>query len=96
MKRAIEGHEVMTVPEAGLAGKTNGELLAQIDGRFDVFITVDQNLQSQQQIASRAFGVIVLVAPSNRIDDLLPLVARLLNVLTTIGSGDIVQISHSG
>jgi len=44
LKREIVGYEVVTVPEAGWAGKSNGELLALAAERFDVFVTVDQNL----------------------------------------------------
>jgi predicted nuclease of predicted toxin-antitoxin system len=37
-------HECLTVPEAGFAGKTNGELLALAEAGFDVFVTLDKVL----------------------------------------------------
>ena len=40
----IEGHEVVTVPQAGWAGIQNGELLRLAQAQFDVFVTVDRNL----------------------------------------------------
>lgn len=45
LKSMLTGHDVMTVPEAGHAGLKNGELLAAIAGRFDVFVTIDSNLE---------------------------------------------------
>jgi len=39
---AVHGHECFTVPEVGLAGKKNGELLALAEGKFDVFVTIDK------------------------------------------------------
>lgn len=62
LKFEFTGHEVATVQEEGWAGKSNGTLLALIAGRFDAFITVDQNLPAQQKIAELSFGVVVLRA----------------------------------
>lgn len=45
--RLIVGHEVVTVPEAGWAGKSNGKLLTLAVSDFDVFITVDKNISAQ-------------------------------------------------
>jgi predicted nuclease of predicted toxin-antitoxin system len=42
LKKSLQDHECQTVPEAGLAGKTNGELLAAAERLgFDVLITLD-------------------------------------------------------
>jgi predicted nuclease of predicted toxin-antitoxin system len=38
------GHEVQTVEQAGLKGLKNGALIRQASSRFEVLITVDQNL----------------------------------------------------
>ena len=44
-------HEVFTVREKSWNGKKNGELLGlmTLDG-FDAFVTIDKNLQHQQNI----------------------------------------------
>ena len=67
LKRELPGHDVRTAPEMGWASKRNGELLRLAEREFDVFLTVDRNLQQEQNLAS------VLVARSNRLDDLRPL-----------------------
>ena len=38
---AKQGHDPLTVQEAGWAGKHNGELLKLAEGHFDAFVTVD-------------------------------------------------------
>jgi hypothetical protein len=43
LKRALPGYDVSTVPEMGLAGIKNGQLLALMEPVFDVFITIDGN-----------------------------------------------------
>lgn len=47
---ASNGHEARSVYDAGLAGKTNGILLAAVNDAFDVLLTVDKNLRYQQNI----------------------------------------------
>jgi hypothetical protein len=91
LKNFISGHEVSTVPEAGWAGKSNGELLSAAGGRFDVFVTVDRNLPAQQDLGS-GVAVVVLAAHSNRLQDLEPLVPALLDVLETIARGQLVRL----
>jgi hypothetical protein len=65
----------------GWASKSNGELLALAAADFDVFLTSDRNLSHQQNLSVFDIAILVLVAASNRIDDLRPLVPRVLEVL---------------
>lgn len=52
LARELTGHTVRTVQQEGWAGFKNGELLQRAaDGGFDVFLTADQNLQFQQNLA---------------------------------------------
>jgi predicted nuclease of predicted toxin-antitoxin system len=73
LARHIPVHHVRTVQQQGWAGLQNGELLLRAAAEdFDVFITADQNLRFQQNLTGSKLGVIVLVAASNKLDDLLP------------------------
>lgn len=92
LKSAIIGHQVMTVPEAGWAGKQNGELLKFAETQFEVFITVDQNLPAQQNLASKKLSVVVLKTVSNRFKDIEPAITRLLEVLNSIERGAVVVV----
>ena len=91
--KEIEGHDVVTVPQAGWAGIKNGELLTRAQMQFDVFITVDRNLAFQQNISQFAIAVIVLQAPTNRLKDLRPLLPNLLQALPTAIKGQVNRIS---
>jgi hypothetical protein len=94
VKASLPGHDVWTVPQMGWAGKTNGELLALMAGAgFEVLLTVDQNLRHQQNLAAAGVAVVVLVAPSNRLADLIPLMPAAHAALTTIRLGDVVEIT---
>jgi hypothetical protein len=84
LKAELPGHDVRTVQEVGWSRLSNGELLAQAAPRFDVFVTADQNLQFQQNLSALPVAVVVLVAKSNRIQDLRPLLPHLLDRLSNL------------
>lgn len=93
LAKEIVGHEVHTVAEMSWSGKKNGELLRlAATSDFQVFLTGDQNLRYQQNIASTDVAVIVLGAVSNRLHDLLPLMPGVLSVLETIQKGELKEI----
>ena len=50
MKHALTGHDARTVDDMKWRGILNGKLLALASTEFDVFITVDKNLQFQQNL----------------------------------------------
>jgi predicted nuclease of predicted toxin-antitoxin system len=84
LKHSFAGHDCLTVPEAGLAGFSNGELLALAERNgFQVFLTLDKGIAYQQKLTGRKLAVIVIRARSNRLEDLLPHVEDCLAKLNT-------------
>jgi hypothetical protein len=90
--RALADHDVKTVQQAGWSGKTNGDLLRLMQGQFDVFVTIDSNLVSQQKLTTLPVGLIVLSAKSNRFEDIEPLVPEIMQNLSSIKVGQIIKI----
>ena len=81
LKRELLDYEIRTVVEMGWSGKKNGELLRLMSQeRFTILLTTDQNLRYQQNLQQAGVAVVVLVAPSNRLPDLLPLMPDAHNV----------------
>lgn len=94
-RRKLPEHEVRTVPEMGWASFKNGDLLATASGRFDVLITTDQRLSYQQAVSKSAIAVVVLVvlvARRNKLENLLPLVPELRNVLPEVKPGEVRRV----
>jgi len=89
---ALSGHEVSTVQGLGWAGVENGELLKRASGHTDVFVTMDRKLERQQNLTVLPFGVVLVVARSNRVPDLLPLIPDVLEVLVRIKPGRLEQV----
>jgi len=92
LKSDFPGHEVRTVQQAGLKGLKNGALLRMASRKFDVLLTVDQNIPFQQNLYGLSIAIVILVARSNRYSELRTLTPRVLNVLTSIKAGEVVMI----
>lgn len=52
----LAGHEVSTVQRSGWTGIKNGKLLGLAAAEFDVFLTMDGNLEFQQNLATLPNG----------------------------------------
>ena len=93
LKGGLPGHEVKTVPEMGWAWIENGDLLPLIEPEFDVFITIDGNMRYQQNMKGRRLALVVLSAPDNTIETLLPLMPQVLAALPSIQPEMIVRVA---
>lgn len=93
LRREFPVHDVRTVRDMRWAGKKNGELLALMAGAgFDVLLTTDQSLRHQQNLTTLGVAAVVLVAATNRLADLLPLVPKVAVALSSIKPGRVVEV----
>jgi predicted nuclease of predicted toxin-antitoxin system len=81
LKRDFSGHEVLTVEEAGFKGLKNGRLLQTASVQYDVLVTVDQNVQYQQNLKNFTIAIIVLKARRSTYPMLTPLMPQGLRLL---------------
>ena len=89
----LVGHEVRTVQQQRWAGTKNGELLRlAAEAGFESFMTADHKHEYKQNIKAVRLGIVVLVATSNALEDLLPLVPEMLEILLAIQPGQIVRV----
>ena len=92
LRHHLPTHSVRTVVELGWHGVKNGQLLTLAAAEFDAFVTVDKNLQYQQNLAKLPIAVIVLDAHSNELAILLPLLPKLEEALQILKPRTYVQI----
>ncbi|CAN5124213.1 hypothetical protein BH20ACI2_BH20ACI2_24060 [soil metagenome] len=95
LKADFVDHSVSTTDEAGFKGLKNGKLLEVASSKFDVLVTVDQNLRFQQNIKNFDIAILVLRAKRSTYAMLKPLVPRALAELESISSGEIVVVSQT-
>lgn len=86
------GYECFTVQEIGYSGKKNGELLALAEGHFDVLVTLDKNIQYQQNLTNRRIAVLLIGAKSNDMDDIRPHLPACFVALQAIQPGQVVRV----
>jgi len=93
LKRLLSGHEVESVPLLGWAGIQNGELLRKAaDNGFEVLITMDSNMEYQQNLPVQSIALIVLRASSNRLADTSVLMPSVLQELPNLKMGTVVIV----
>lgn len=57
-----------------------------------MFVTLDRNLEFQQNVVALPFGVIVVQARSNRMLHLRPLIPALVQALEQVAPGTLMRI----
>ena len=76
----------------GWAGIKNGALLKLADGQFDARLTVDQGIEYQQNLSGLKISVVVMLAASNDVDDLRPLLPSVEQALASLRAGEIRRV----
>jgi predicted nuclease of predicted toxin-antitoxin system len=92
LRRDLTEHNVSTIEQAGFKGLKNGALLEQASSQFDVLVTVDRNIEFQQNRSALPMSILILAAETNRYESLSPLIPKALEALKTIKKGEIVKI----
>jgi predicted nuclease of predicted toxin-antitoxin system len=84
-------YEVSTAYENGWHELRNGELLAAAErAGFEIFLTCDQSIRHQQNLAGRTIGVVVLL--TNHRNAILRNVAPVLRALANASSGSYHEV----
>jgi hypothetical protein len=60
VQKLLADHDCVTVQQRGWGGIKNGELLRLAESEFDLFITADQNIRYQQNLAGRRIPILEL------------------------------------
>jgi predicted nuclease of predicted toxin-antitoxin system len=93
LERFLPGHACSSVPRMGWAGVQNGQLLQQAAAAgFEVLISMDGSLRNQQNVGKLGLAIVVLRAPTNRLEDTSPLMPQVLALLPTLQPGQVVIV----
>jgi predicted nuclease of predicted toxin-antitoxin system len=95
LKNHLTDYETATTQEQNWADALNGELLtlAEENG-FDVLLTADANIESQQNLSNRRISILVLRAFDNRLVTHAEMVDDIHEVLSKIQTNEIVEVLH--
>ncbi|MGH7209642.1 MAG: DUF5615 family PIN-like protein [Nitrospiraceae bacterium] len=93
IKTRLPDFSIRTVQEMGWSGLKNGPLLKLAEEPFDVLVTSDKKLSSQQNLSGRRLAVVVL--PSNQVPVITSLLPVLEQSLKQIQPGTVIEIPLS-
>jgi len=82
MRQFLTSHECSTPQQRGWGGIKNGDLLRRAEGQFDLFITSDQNIRFQQNLAGRQIAILEL--STNDLRRILAAAALILSAIETM------------
>jgi predicted nuclease of predicted toxin-antitoxin system len=77
----LTGHSTVTVQRQGWPSVKNGKLLALAAGEFDVLLTADKGMEYQQNLETLPVAILIVLARSNRIEDMARAVPAILSAL---------------
>ena len=93
MGRLLVGHEAMSVQKCGWSGVKNGKLLALAAGEFDVLLTADKGIEYQQNLQTLPIAVLIVLAKSNRMEDLATAIPAVLAALQTLAPRTLQKVA---
>jgi len=92
LRRALYAYEVTTAARMGWAKIENGDLIRMAEeSGFTIFITCDQNIRYQQNLASRQIAVIELT--TNHWADIQPGLGELTAAIEAATAGTYVTVT---
>jgi predicted nuclease of predicted toxin-antitoxin system len=81
LRKHLSDFEVSTVTEMGWTSLKNGKLIKiAVESGFDIMITVDKNLQHQQNLNKFELSIVVFDVLYNRIQDFVPLIPKFIEI----------------
>lgn len=90
----LSRYDVSTVRAQRWLGLKNGVLLrTAVDAGFDVLLTADRALRTQQNLARIGIGVVLVVRIRNRMKELRPLLPRIEAALAQVKKGELIEVS---
>ena len=66
LRSGLPRSSVETVRDLGWSCQKDRVLIPEIEGRFDVFLTIDKGFEFEHDLKKLSFGIIVLTTANNR------------------------------
>lgn len=95
LRRDLAEFSIQTAQERGWSAFKNGELLRRASEAFDVFVTIDQRIRYQQNLAAMKIGVVVIEVVDTRIDHLRTLLPQLRDAIARVERGGIIVVKST-
>ena len=91
MRKLLVGHSCTTAQKRGWNAVRNGDLIRLAEAEFDLFITCDQNIRYQQNLAARRIAILELT--SNDLHRILSAGSDICAAMAAIQPGEYMHLS---
>ncbi len=93
VKRLLEpDHTILTVPELGWSGLADHILVERLQGRCEIFLTIDRGFEHEHNLASLGFGIVILHVARNRPAQFAAIRDKILEALSSVRPGEVVHV----
>lgn len=92
VRAVFPGHSVSTVSETGWRGSKDDFLLNLTERGFDVFATIDLNIEHQVDLDKLALGFVIVRVASNTLAAYLPSFEQLLRTVESVRKGEAIHL----
>ena len=95
LKPHLNGHEVSTVRDLGWSGVKNGKLMTLcVDNKFDILLTIDKNLQHQQNLDKYSITIVILNSYTSKVEELIEFLPQFEKLIPSFLKHHAYQISR--
>lgn len=93
IQKRLSKLSISNVEDMGWRGIKNGALLDLMTGQFQILVTSDKNLPSQQNLKKRQISVVVL--PTNDVPSVIGLLPQIEQAIATLSPGEFKELRMS-
>ncbi len=90
IQKRLSSFSIYSVKEMGWRGVKNGVLLDLMAGQFQILITTDKSIPSQQNLEKRQISIVIL--PTNDVPSVIALLPQIEEALAAILPGAFRQL----
>ena len=94
LKFLLNDFETKTATEMGWSSLRNGDLIkAAIENHFDVFLTIDKNIEHQQNLKSYKISIVIFDVRRSKIEFMNPLIPKFIKKIDSFEKGKAYLLS---
>ena len=93
VKRLLETeHAVFTVLELGWGGLPDHILVDRLQGRCEVFLTIDRGFEHEHNLSLLGYGIVIVQVARNRLAHYKAIRERIILALSSVRPGEVLHV----
>ena len=85
-------HEVFTVRELGWGGSPDHVLVERLQGRCEVFLTIDRGFEHEHNLSRLNFGILIVQVAKNRLAHYESIREKISQAVSSVRPGEVMQV----